>query len=102
MIRRPPRSTLFPYTTLFRSGGVGPETPEAALRLSRAPTLDPTWGQTHSLDSQSSLQHPIMTRLNSSHQISSYSAFCLPHRKLCVSLQASPVITTCCFRIGGE
>src|SRR2546421_9471355 len=36
MIRRPPRSTLFPYTTLFRSGG------EVALRPGRTPAREPT------------------------------------------------------------
>src|SRR3989442_3160398 len=34
MIRRPPRSTLFPYTTLFRSGGIQPELLESAERRS--------------------------------------------------------------------
>src|SRR2546430_11232935 len=35
MIRRPPRSTLFPYTTLFRSGGLGSRDAERLLRLAR-------------------------------------------------------------------
>src|SRR5258708_15011048 len=66
MIRRPPRSTLFPYTTLFRSGvvdardGAGDEAAvgERADRAGRAK------------DRKS-------TRLNSSHQIISYAVFCL-------------------------
>src|SRR5256885_5281984 len=75
MIRRPPRSTLFPYTTLFRSGGdaralvgdddrrpagrrgVGAE-PDAALRRDRK-----------------------STRLNSSHLVNSYAVFCLKKKK---------------------
>src|SRR5205807_6778411 len=65
MIRRPPRSTLFPYTTLFRSSSA------AALRVhSRA------LAQTTSL----TLDGPPdrkSTRLNSSHLVISYAVFCL-------------------------
>src|SRR5438552_10987934 len=62
MIRRPPRSTLFPYTTLFRSG----------VRASLPPAVGSPWrrGRPHSRDRKS-------TRLNSSHQIISYAVFCL-------------------------
>src|SRR5476649_2159257 len=65
MIRRPPRSTLFPYTTLFRSGGgvVERELPPGGRRLS---PLRP--------DRKS-------TRLNSSHTVSSYAVFCLKKKK---------------------
>src|SRR2546422_3690172 len=74
MIRRPPRSTLFPYTTLFRSlfldnkirrGRVGYEviTP---LKLARS--------SLHVLDRKS-------TRLNSSHGYISYAVFCLKKKK---------------------
>src|SRR5258708_29039214 len=62
MIRRPPRSTLFPYTTLFRSPCQA--LPADRRRLSRDPEL--SWRQ----DRKS-------TRLNSSHQIISYAVFCL-------------------------
>src|SRR5258708_31000219 len=70
MIRRPPRSTLFPYTTLFRSlleqGGAGARHGECALqRLARRLLI---------LDRKS-------TRLNSSHQIISYAVFCLKKKK---------------------
>src|SRR5256885_13111116 len=64
MIRRPPRSTLFPYTTLFRShpGRPGrPHLPSAHRQISRQPT--------HA-DRKS-------TRLNSSHLVISYAVFCL-------------------------
>src|SRR5579871_4721395 len=69
MIRRPPRSTLFPYTTLFRSPGTGPETApgsqEAAARSrSRRPPRDRK-----------------STRLNSSHVEISYAVFCLKKKK---------------------
>src|SRR2546428_3823789 len=89
MIRRPPRSTLFPYTTLFRSvmaillGG------HYALRL----------GETHAADRRVALSLPAVlktygrllldrrradrksTRLNSSHDQISYAVFCLKKKK---------------------
>src|SRR6266496_4898183 len=61
MIRRPPRSTLFPYTTLFRSAA------RRSRRRSPGPTLPRT---THTADRKS-------TRLNSSHVEISYAVFCL-------------------------
>src|SRR3712207_8669683 len=81
MIRRPPRSTLFPYTTLFRSELQGPALPKAHTRftlpwrwdggaatlLSRA--TDET-GDVQPTDRKS-------TRLNSSHANISYAVFCL-------------------------
>src|SRR5258708_25893966 len=73
MIRRPPRSTLFPYTTLFRShpgegrGQIPAEDPQADIPLQRAAQADHR-------DRKS-------TRLNSSHQIISYAVFCLKKKK---------------------
>src|SRR2546422_5341655 len=76
MIRRPPRSTLFPYTTLFRS-------PAAARRARSAPRLRssasgsaPGWTATTGRrgDRKS-------TRLNSSHGYISYAVFCLKKKK---------------------
>src|SRR5438552_9540533 len=68
MIRRPPRSTLFPYTTLFRS--VGEELLRPAYQhLYRAPA--PVLA----------LRDRKSTRLNSSHQIISYAVFCLKKKK---------------------
>src|SRR3954464_16104379 len=64
MIRRPPRSTLFPYTTLFRSNDTA--TPRSTLFPSRVSDL----GVAVSLDRKS-------TRLNSSHTIISYAVLCL-------------------------
>src|SRR6266576_4833864 len=64
MIRRPPRSTLFPYTTLFRS----PTTGSAPVR---SPPSPPVWS---SEDRKS-------TRLNSSHVEISYAVFCLKKKK---------------------
>src|SRR5438874_6007124 len=74
MIRRPPRSTLFPYTTLFRSsrglrGGLRrPLLPPAPATLAR-----PGLGKQHR-DRKS-------TRLNSSHVEISYAVFCLKKKK---------------------
>src|SRR5947208_6543577 len=74
MIRRPPRSTLFPYTTLFRSlaylGLLGPR--ERSARLLRE--LEADGVQLTDADRKS-------TRLNSSHQIISYAVFCLKKKK---------------------
>src|SRR3712207_7057102 len=80
MIRRPPRSTLFPYTTLFRSDGdddQGPR-PEALRSLADAireadAVLFATPEYNHS-DRKS-------TRLNSSHANISYAVFCLKKKK---------------------
>src|SRR4051794_41934400 len=74
MIRRPPRSTLFPYTTLFRSPGgwLGPRVPAPRdERLARAP---PGRGAHLVVDRKS-------TRLNSSHPSISYAVFCLKKKK---------------------
>src|SRR5438105_7064762 len=69
MIRRPPRSTLFPYTTLFRSPSRPSSTPESGTRprCSRAPP-----GRRPDRKS---------TRLNSSHEWISYAVFCLKKKK---------------------
>src|SRR5689334_23572637 len=91
MIRRPPRSTLFPYTTLFRSTRCPPvpkcsmgACPAALMNLSTPPFVDhfaalasdydvvlcDVWGVVHNGDRKS-------TRLNSSHSSISYAVFCL-------------------------
>src|SRR5258708_24742762 len=71
MIRRPPRSTLFPYTTLFRSHARHGE-PSSAARCSA--DADRRQRPQRGLDRKS-------TRLNSSHQIISYAVFCLKKKK---------------------
>src|SRR5260221_8591032 len=76
MIRRPPRSTLFPYTTLFRSG------------------ID--WGHAEALAFASlivdgtriRLRDRKSTRLNSSHTVISYAVFCLKTKKHTSELQS--------------
>src|SRR5258707_13965463 len=77
MIRRPPRSTLFPYTTLFRSGlsFLGPAWSELALV-----GLTYAFEQVSQALSWPSLQATLdrkSTRLNSSHANISYAVFCL-------------------------
>src|SRR2546422_5077960 len=74
MIRRPPRSTLFPYTTLFRSvlarlGADGPPPPRPAPRLRSL---------VRALDRDGDRKS---TRLNSSHGYISYAVFCLKKKK---------------------
>src|SRR5690349_23204761 len=69
MIRRPPRSTLFPYTTLFRS----------RLECSR-PSRDRSPG-TDSRRSRRRRRDRKSTRLNSSHVEISYAVFCLKKKK---------------------
>src|SRR5256885_4149299 len=80
MIRRPPRSTLFPYTTLFRSHGPAPG---AALRDGRLLGCHPGGGGSGvGAPHIGPLRRPAgadrkSTRLNSSHLVISYAVFCL-------------------------
>src|SRR5256885_9915896 len=74
MIRRPPRSTLFPYTTLFRSMSRHPVGIEADVRGGDPEHLD-------DVDRKS-------TRLNSSHLVISYAVFCLKKKKQLQSYQS--------------
>src|SRR2546422_5202441 len=67
MIRRPPRSTLFPYTTLFRS-------PFPSITLTSVTTSANSAPWAPALDRKS-------TRLNSSHGYISYAVFCLKKKK---------------------
>src|SRR2546422_7418297 len=75
MIRRPPRSTLFPYTTLFRSEPVPARvrSPRQAAR-SRPPSRRSPTSAVPQQDRKS-------TRLNSSHGYISYAVFCLKKKK---------------------
>src|SRR2546429_5415103 len=93
MIRRPPRSTLFPYTTLFRSPAAGRspasrlrpgysllrcECARCYLRVGSVPSL-----ATANLGSSPSLETDRkITRLNSSHGYISYAVFCLEKKQL--------------------
>src|SRR5260221_5516936 len=73
MIRRPPRSTLFPYTTLFRSPDAGgPDSTRQGAERQRH--LERTGQDAADVDRKS-------TRLNSSHTVISYAVFCLKKKK---------------------
>src|SRR5258708_16244634 len=75
MIRRPPRSTLFPYTTLFRSAD-----PHMWLALSCRHSFGAeflSYSTAKSIDELRFSRDRKSTRLNSSHQIISYAVFCL-------------------------
>src|SRR5258708_27825220 len=79
MIRRPPRSTLFPYTTLFRSARADAHFEQAGHgRGTARKKLMPS-----SADRKS-------TRLNSSHQIISYAVFCLKKKKYKTNQKLQP------------
>src|SRR2546422_6473034 len=87
MIRRPPRSTLFPYTTLFRSRPRaraprdGPR-PRSSRGGSRAPCPSFLRRQWRSLErAPPGRQDRKSTRLNSSHGYISYAVFCLKKKK---------------------
>src|SRR2546427_3260443 len=74
MIRRPPRSTLFPYTTLFRSG-------DAQLRVARIISIEPDRGAGFMNFAPRVMIDRKSTRLNSSHSQISYAVFCLKKKK---------------------
>src|SRR5258708_20199624 len=94
MIRRPPRSTLFPYTTLFRSGMLSQIESAFAERTASNRRL-----RRFVADASHELRTPLTsirgysemlrdrksTRLNSSHQIISYAVFSLKKKKLIYS-----------------
>src|SRR2546426_9291130 len=79
MIRRPPRSTLFPYTTLFRS----------VVTASGGPFRGRTQADLAGVTVEQAMAHPTWnmgpdrksTRLNSSHLVISYAVFCLKKKK---------------------
>src|SRR2546429_5565352 len=75
MIRRPPRSTLFPYTTLFRS---------LFMRLMcrpAKPARSAVWSNESDFTAQAAAGDRKSTRLNSSHGYISYAVFCLKKKK---------------------
>src|SRR3712207_7517378 len=95
MIRRPPRSTLFPYTTLFRSGGGRPAVADECLRRV---LLHELHGDHHRLRrAAAGVQRGAAavdrksTRLNSSHANISYAVFCLKKKKLQEDATSNPM-----------
>src|SRR5256885_5161355 len=101
MIRRPPRSTLFPYTTLFRSGSELADTDRQWLatgpgnrvyllfhNLASGTVSHNMFVQT-STDGGASLDRKS-TRLNSSHLVISYAVFCLKKKKRSIHRRSAP------------
>src|SRR5256885_8825835 len=86
MIRRPPRSTLFPYTTLFRSFPLADLVQQVVDLVLRRAQLDLGIDEIGRPDRKS-------TRLNSSHLVISYAVFCLKKKK-----QTKDV--ACCVGLG--
>src|SRR5436305_8590999 len=92
MLRRPPRSTLFPYTTLFRSGRstevrITRDELDAALRAPLADFLDVLQDTLRRRDRKS-------TRLNSSHVRISYAVFCLKKKNHDARLDLPPSVNS--------
>src|SRR5438105_11845590 len=77
MIRRPPRSTLFPYTTLFRSDSLTAATFTIGALKKGQVQHRLTWLP----DGEEALDRSEGTRLNSSHEWISYAVFCLKKKK---------------------
>src|SRR5256885_13019069 len=82
MIRRPPRSTLFPYTTLFRSRKVENLGPVHEQILVRPPVAAFRLPGNCRLRAWAPSQDRKSTRLNSSHLVISYAVFCLKKKKV--------------------
>src|SRR5437773_8932497 len=80
MIRRPPRSTLFPYTTLFRSADDGGEPAPRSVDLARRPHGVRAGADQPCLPAGGGRDRKS-TRLNSSHITISYAVFCLKKKK---------------------
>src|SRR3712207_6984355 len=90
MIRRPPRSTLFPYTTLFRSQAVArareeenrvEEAHPPGVRVARG-LVGRRWAQLSEQEPELVRADRKSTRLNSSHANISYAVFCLKKKKI--------------------
>src|SRR5256885_6220334 len=102
MIRRPPRSTLFPYTTLFRSRALSIPRPHSAARRHAAAGFK----RTHDVasigsllpdhaDATSCVLDRKSTRLNSSHLVISYAVFCLKKKITSRTSQKTTVLFLC-------
>src|SRR3712207_7857082 len=82
MIRRPPRSTLFPYTTLFRSLPLLSQPAGPGARLGSAAKHDNGASRMKIMRNQRGQSDRKSTRLNSSHANISYAVFCLKKKIL--------------------
>src|SRR5438105_10597233 len=84
MLRRPPRSTLFPYTTLFRSDGSSGLPRSSPPSGTSSPSPAASGGSGDAAPTQTPSARPSdrkSTRLNSSHEWISYAVFCLKKKK---------------------
>src|SRR3712207_7630065 len=95
MIRRPPRSTLFPYTTLFRSKVMGfwLQLGLDGFRVDAVPFFLETLGAEEGTFPQPHdyLRDRKSTRLNSSHANISYAVFCLKKKKKNTNIRINPL-----------
>src|SRR2546422_4958857 len=85
MIRRPPRSTLFPYTTLFRSRWIHVICGLDRAALAQSPLVESRklrFDEHHQEDGEEGNEDRKSTRLNSSHGYISYAVFCLKKKKI--------------------
>src|SRR5256886_11468546 len=109
MIRRPPRSTLFPYTTLFRSPVAAPNASGHSCEGERKACMLPAGGlhgdHGHRAGTESQRRRGTgsrrsrardrkSTRLNSSHSQISYAVFCLKKKKQCFNHITAVLIST--------
>src|SRR5256885_13129183 len=97
MIRRPPRSTLFPYTTLFRS-----RHPDHLHTTGHAALPGASWrrqalGSAAELCRAAEAEDRKSTRLNSSHLVISYAVFCLKKKNTNVISHLNPLVTMLTF-----
>src|SRR2546427_8551046 len=97
MIRRPPRSTLFPYTTLFRSPRLlaAPVRPRAGGRVSGHELRSVPAGEAARRPAPQPLRDRKSTRLNSSHSQISYAVFCLKKKKKKLRFNITETTRTC-------
>src|SRR2546429_1390138 len=89
MIRRPPRSTLFPYTTLFRSHASLPAAPRYARASAGSASRGRPVGRAVAAERHARAREQLVrdrksTRLNSSHGYISYAVFCLKKKKISI------------------
>src|SRR5256885_12042077 len=82
MIRRPPRSTLFPYTTLFRSGREWNGVEWNGMEWNGMEWNGMEWSGVVTIGMEWSGEDRKSTRLNSSHLVISYAVFCLKKKNL--------------------
>src|SRR5438034_5402693 len=81
MHRRPPRSTLFPYTTLFRSRRAVSDRPPIPEDVQQLADERERARDARDYDTADALRDRKSTRLNSSHTVISYAVFCLKKKK---------------------